>query len=305
MNTETATIARLLQIMQRLRDPAKGCAWDIKQDFRSISPFTVEEAYEVADAIERNDLEDLRDELGDLLFQVVFHAQMASELGAFDFEDVTQSIVQKMLRRHPHVFGDVVYESEAALKAGWEAIKAEERRLKAARRATGQALVHPSEQSPERVISASVLHDAGEAGSASDCAEPISMPSALEGVAANLPSLIRADKLQRRAARNGFDWPDIEPVWAKLDEEIAEVRQALASAQHDAIEDELGDLLFTVVNLARHSGVDSEQALQRANTKFERRFRSVESLAAEDSVLLQTQSLEQLDRLWTRAKLQD
>lgn len=293
MNTETPTLARLLEIMRRLRDPDTGCAWDIKQDFQSISPFTVEEAYEVADAIERNDLDDLCDELGDLLFQVVFHAQMASEMGAFTFEDVTQSIVDKMLRRHPHVFGDVVYESEADLKAGWEAIKTEERRLKAARHAARQ-------QALATDGSASAMHP-----SDSDSTSVPAGASALDGIARNLPALMRADKLQRRAARNGFDWPDMEPVWGKLDEEINEVREALADGNPDALEDELGDLLFTVVNLARHCGIDSEQALQRATNKFDTRFRRVEELAARQDTPMQGQSLEQLDALWDRAKQKD
>lgn len=297
MNTETPTLARLLEIMQRLRDPDTGCAWDIKQDFQSISPFTVEEAYEVADAIERNDLDDLCDELGDLLFQVVFHAQMASEMGAFTFEDVTQSIVDKMLRRHPHVFGDVVYESEADLKAGWEAIKTEERRLKAARQAARQQALAPDGP-------ASANHPSASA-SASAPAPALAAVSALDGIARNLPALMRADKLQRRAARNGFDWPDMEPVWGKLDEEINEVREALADGNPDAVEDEVGDLLFTVVNLARHCGIDSEQALQRATNKFDTRFRRVEELAARQDTPMQSQSLEQLDALWDRAKQKD
>lgn len=281
MTTDTSNLPQLLDIMRQLRNPDSGCAWDIKQTFQSISAFTVEEAYEVADAIERNDLEDLCDELGDLLFQVVFHSQMASELGAFTFEDVTQSIIDKMLRRHPHVFGDVVYESEAALKAGWEAIKTEERRMKASRRV------------PEGTPEAASEALSGEA------------PSALDGIAGNLPALMRADKLQRRAARSGFDWPDIEPVWGKIDEEIREVREALISADANAIEDELGDLLFTVVNLARHCGVDSEQALQRASTKFDTRFKRVERLAAAEATPMKDQSLTQLDALWDKAKLED
>lgn len=300
MNTETTSINRLLEIMQRLRDPDSGCAWDIKQNFRSISPFTVEEAYEVADAIERDDLEDLCDELGDLLFQVVFHAQMASEMGAFTFEDVTQAIIDKMLRRHPHVFGDVVYESEEALKAGWEAIKAEERRMKAVRRAARQAAVNSGDSVAAGSRSASASASASALASASAPAPA----SALDGIADNLPSLMRADKLQRRAARSGFDWPDIEPVWGKLDEEIAEVREALAAGQPEAVEDELGDLLFTVVNLARHCGVDSEQALQRANGKFASRFKRVEQLAAESTKPMKDQTLEQLDALWDKAKQQ-
>ena len=304
MTEKTPSITRLLDIMRRLRDPDNGCAWDIKQDFQSISPFTVEEAYEVADAIERNDLDDLCDELGDLLFQVVFHAQMASEQGAFTFEDVTQSIIDKMLRRHPHVFGDVVYETEADLKAGWEAIKAEERRMKAARIAAREHREEAAGRTPEqaRLSPAPPTSPDSTMSARSRTAES---SSALDGIAHSLPALMRADKLQRRAARNGFDWPDIEPVWGKLDEEIHELRVAVMQQDPDAIEDELGDLLFTAVNLARHCGVDSEQALQRASRKFDRRFRRVEELAANEAVPLQSQSLDQLDALWDKAKTED
>lgn len=280
--------------MRRLRHPETGCAWDVKQSFQTIAPFTVEEAYEVADAIERNDLEDLCDELGDLLFQVVFHAQIATELGAFTFDDVAQSIVDKMIRRHPHVFSGVVYDTEEDLKAGWEAIKAEERRLKLARK---QHQHQGSGQSTEAVSAAM----AGVSEAPSEISET-RHNSALDGIARNLPALKRADKVQKRGARVGFDWPDITPVWNKLDEEITEVRQALAAGEQDAIEDEIGDLLFTVVNLARHCSIDSEQALQRASNKFEMRFRRVEQLAMTDSVSLNSLSLEQLDVLWDKAK---
>lgn len=286
MSNELATLEQLLGIMRRLRDPQDGCAWDVKQDFHSIAPFTIEEAYEVADAIERNDLDDLCDELGDLLFQVVFHAQMASEIGAFTFDDVTQGIIDKMLRRHPHVFADVVYRDEQELKAGWEAIKAEERRLKAQRR-------------QQRFDAAGVDHDAVESADAGERESPASV---LDGIPRSLPALKRADKLQRRAARIGFDWPRIEPIWDKLEEETLELRQALAAEESDAIEDELGDLLFTVVNLARHCGVDAEQALQRASGKFDRRFRQVEQLAEQETDALQDMTLQQLDELWNRAK---
>ncbi len=301
MNTDQSALPQLLDIMRRLRHPETGCAWDVKQSFQTIAPFTVEEAYEVADAIERNDLEDLCDELGDLLFQVVFHAQIASEQGAFTFDDVAQSIVDKMIRRHPHVFGEVVYATEEDLKAGWEAIKAEERRLKLARHQASSA-------------------ESTEAGNpqSTDLHSATPVPgqiSVLDGIARNLPALKRADKVQKRCARVGFDWPDIEPVWEKLDEEIAEVREALASGEHDAVEDEIGDLLFTVVNLARHCSIDSEQALQRASAKFETRFRRVEQLAAVDAAAvdaaavdaasLHSLSLEQLDALWGTAKEED
>jgi ATP diphosphatase len=262
------TVEQLRIIMQQLRDPQTGCAWDVQQTFQSIAPFTVEEAYEVADAIERNDLADLKDELGDLLFQVVFHAQIASEMGAFNFDDVARAIVDKMTRRHPHVFADMVYRTEDELKAAWEAIKAEERLAKS---------------------SAGTL----------DTTLPI---SALDGVATNLPALKRADKVQKRAARVGFDWPSIEPVWLKLDEEIAEVREAIERKSPSDIEDELGDLLFTVVNLARHCSVDSEVALRRASRKFEQRFKHVESLAASKGQRLKELTVPELDLLWTEAK---
>lgn len=268
MENSPDTVEQLRAIMQQLRDPQTGCAWDIKQTFQSIAPFTVEEAYEVADAIERHDLADLKDELGDLLFQVVFHAQIASEMGAFNFDDVAQSIVDKMIRRHPHVFSDTVYQTEEELKAAWEAIKAQERAVKLS--AGNQDAIQPC--------------------------------SALDGVATNLPALKRADKVQKRASRVGFDWPDIDPVWLKLDEEIAEVREAIEKKSPADIEDELGDLLFTVVNLARHCSVDSEVALRRASSKFEQRFKLVESLAASKGQGLTDMTLPELDSLWSEAK---
>ena len=268
MENTTDPIEQLRSIMQQLRDPRTGCAWDIKQTFQSIAPFTVEEAFEVTDAIERNDLVDLKDELGDLLFQVVFHSQIASEMGVFNFDDVSQSIVDKMIRRHPHVFGDAVYNSEDELKIAWEAIKAKERALKLSKK---------SDSASNQV-------------------------SALDGVAANLPALKRADKMQKRASRVGFDWTEIDSVWLKLDEEIAEVREAIEHKTPDDIEDELGDLLFTVVNLARHCSVDSEVALRRASIKFEERFKVVESLALSKGQGLKDMTLPELDALWTQAK---
>lgn len=272
----THSINQLRDIMRQLRDPVNGCAWDIKQDFASIAAFTLEEAYEVVDAIERGDLDDLKDELGDLLLQVVFHAQMASEQNLFNFDDVAQAISDKMLRRHPHVFGDVTFASQAELKASWESIKAEERRLKLARK-----------------------------GDAADENANNVRTSALDGVASNLPALKRADKIQKRAARIGFDWPDISPVWNKLDEEIAEVLEAIDDQDADAINDEIGDLLFTVVNLARHAGVDSESALRQASAKFEKRFRLVESYAGAEGKELADMDLAGLDLLWDRAKDRD
>ncbi len=239
-------IERLLAIMARLRSPEDGCPWDIEQSFATIAPFTIEEAYEVADAIERNDLALLKEELGDLLFQVVFHARMAEEDGHFDFNDVANAISDKMERRHPHVFGD-------ADKPDWEGIKAAER--------SG--------------------HEDG---------------SALAGVALGLPALLRAEKLQKRAARTGFDWPDPSGARDKIIEELAEVDAATSA---DEIEDEIGDLLFATVNWARKLGVDPEAALRRANGKFERRFRMMEQLGGETFGAL---SLDDKEALWGEAK---
>lgn len=251
--------------MSRLRHPETGCAWDLKQTFASIAPYTVEEAYEVADAIARQHLPDLQDELGDLLLQVVFHAQMASEQGAFDFNDVAKGIVDKLVRRHPHIFGDTKLDSPEAVKAAWENVKAQER--------------------AEKAVNKDV--------------------SALAGIALALPALLRADKIQSRAARVGFDWPEVAPVWSKLDEEIAEVHEAVASKNSRAVEDEIGDLLFTVVNLARHLDVDPEVALTQANAKFEKRFRQVEVLADNQGVKLEELGLAELDALWNDVKSAD
>ncbi|KPF75165.1 nucleoside triphosphate hydrolase [alpha proteobacterium AAP81b] len=248
-------ISRLLAIMARLRDPAAGCPWDLAQDFASIAPYTIEEAYEVADAIERGDLADLKGELGDLLLQVVFHARMAEEAGQFGFGDVVTSICDKMERRHPHIFGDVAADCAAAVKANWEAIKAAER--------------------------AAV---AGAAG------------SALDGVATALPALMRAEKLQSRAARVGFDWPDVAGVAAKVKEELAELAAATDTA-HRA--EEAGDLLFAVVNLCRHHGIDPEAALRAGNAKFERRFRAMEARADDFAAL----SLADKEALWQSVKV--
>jgi nucleoside triphosphate diphosphatase len=237
---------RLRDIMARLRDPDGGCPWDQVQTFATIAPYTIEEAYEVADACERDDMAALKDELGDLQLQVVYHARMAEERGAFDLDDVIGAISDKMIRRHPHVFGD-------GPSPGWESIKAAER------------ADHPED-------------------------------SALAGVAAALPALLRAEKLQRRAARTGFDWPDASGPRAKIDEELAEVE---AEIDRDALEDEIGDLLFAVVNWSRHLRVDPEAALRRANAKFERRFRAMEAIAGQSFAGL---DLEEKEALWIRAK---
>lgn len=281
-------IQQLRHIMRQLRHPENGCAWDIKQNFSSIASFTLEEAYEVVDAIEREDTDDLKDELGDLLFQVIFHSQMASELGLFDFDDVTTGIVKKMIRRHPHVFGDVVYETEAELKLAWEAIKAQERQQKLARKT--QQRVNTAKQ------------DGAKADSTLSCSEIPSNVSIVDGIAKNLTALKQAEKLQKRAAGIGFDWPDVEPVWAKLSEEITEVKQACLEDDQSAVIDEIGDLLFTAVNLARHLRVDPEAALRQSSRKFETRFRKVEALAASDNTTLAEVDLAGLDALWDTAK---
>jgi ATP diphosphatase len=269
VNTPTDNIQQLLDIMARLREPDGGCPWDLAQTFATIAPYTIEEAYEVADAIDRNDLRALRDELGDLLLQVVFHAQMAREQGAFGFSDVVAAISDKMVRRHPHVFAEAALADADAVRQSWEQIKRAER------------------------------SDAGNAD-----------VSALAGIPGGLPEWQRAVKLQDRAARVGFDWPGPAPVIDKLHEEIDEVRVEFAAvaadpddaAARDRLEDELGDLLFVCANLARHARVDVGNALRRANRKFERRFRAMESLAAADGVELQALPLEAQDRYWDRAK---
>ncbi|MFP5373308.1 MAG: nucleoside triphosphate pyrophosphohydrolase [Gammaproteobacteria bacterium] len=262
-------VGELLRIMARLRDPDCGCPWDLQQTFASIAPYTIEEAYEVADAIDRGNLGDLKDELGDLLLQVVFHARMAEEAGAFGFGDVVAAIRDKMLRRHPHVFAGAAVEDAEAQTRAWEEHKRAERAA------------------------------AGEADA-----------SALAGIPRGLPEWQRALKLQRKAARVGFDWPGPEPVIAKLHEEIEEARAefaALAAAPDDpqaraAVEEEIGDLLFVCANLARHARVDPGAALRRANLKFERRFRAMEALAAADGHALADLPLEAQDRYWDRAK---
>lgn len=253
----------LLAIMARLRDPQGGCPWDLQQDFSTIAPYTIEEAYEVADAIDRRDWRDLRDELGDLLLQVVFHAQMAKEQGLFDFADVAHAISDKMVRRHPHVFGDESYDDLDAQKQAWEDIKTAER---AAR----------GEQ-----------HD----------------DSALAGVSRGLPEWKRAVKLQERAAKVGFDWPDEKPVLDKLLEEVEEVRAEFANGRDpQRLQDEIGDLLFVAANLARHAGVDFSQAMRHANAKFERRFRRMEQLAGEQGRRLPERALDEQEALWRAAK---
>jgi len=257
----TRPIDRLLAIMARLRDPERGCPWDREQNFAKIAPYTIEEAYEVADAIERGDMTALKDELGDLLFQVVFHARMAEEDGLFAFDDVAEAIGDKMERRHPHVFGDAEIASIAAQNEAWEAHKAAEREAK------------------------------GEAA------------SVVDGVAIALPALLRAAKISRRAARIGFDWPDAASVIDKIEEELDEIEDAIDdSASPAALEEEIGDLLFAAANLARKLDIEPETALRRATAKFERRFRRVETLAAERAV---GRNLDALEALWQEIKAQE
>ena len=254
-----SNIDKLLEVMAKLRDPTSGCPWDVEQDFSTIAPYTIEEAYEVADAIERGDYDDLKGELGDLLLQVVFHARMAEEAGYFDFADVAATITDKMLRRHPHVFGSAEERAAGAQRGSWERIKAAER---------------------------------------ADDADP----SVLAGVARALPALKRAQKLGKRAAHVGFDWPDREGVQAKIHEELTELEEAVRERDQQQIEDEFGDVLFALVNLARHLNVDPEKALAAANNKFEKRFRALEAALHAAGKEIRQESLVSLEREWQAAK---
>ena len=260
-------IARLVEIMAALRTPGTGCPWDLEQDFATIAPYTIEEAYEVADAIERGDFGDLRDELGDLLFQVVFHARMAQEAGLFGFGDVVQAIAEKLVRRHPHVFGDARGLSAEAVKELWDRIKSQEKTERAARRGTDDAAT-----------------------------------GALAGVPATLPALTRALKLQQKAGKVGFDWNDPFAVLAKIREEADEISAALASGDRAGAAAETGDLLFAVVNLARHLDADPEAALRATNAKFGRRFAHIEAALAARGKTPEQSSLEEMDGLWNAAK---
>jgi ATP diphosphatase len=265
-------IARLIEIMAALRAPGTGCPWDVEQDFSSIAPYTIEEAYEVADAIQRGDFDDLRDELGDLLLQVVYHARMAEEIGEFAFPDVVEAITEKMIRRHPHVFGDEKARSAGMAKDMWEKIKAEEKAEKrAARLARG---VDPED------------HGKGF----------------LDSVPLALPALTRALKLQEKAARVGFDWSEAAPILDKIEEEIGELRAALADGETAAIRDEFGDTLFALVNLGRHLKLDSEAALTGTNDKFRSRFHHVERALAETGRSLEDATLDEMETLWQQAK---
>jgi ATP diphosphatase len=261
-------IARLIEIMAALRTPGSGCPWDLEQNFESIAPYTIEEAYEVADAISRGDLDDLKDELGDLLLQVVFHARMAEEQGSFAFGDVVQAITEKLIRRHPHVFGDKGGMSTGEVNVQWDQIKAEE---KAARAKTGKA------PAPGR-------------------------SGALSGVSPGLPALARALKLQQQASKVGFDWNDPKAVIAKIREETDEIEAELTTRHPEQMKGEIGDLLFVVVNLARHLDVDPETALRTCNLKVERRFAAIEDGLAAVGKTPAEATLAEMDALWNQAK---
>jgi ATP diphosphatase len=257
---------RLLDIMAQLRHPETGCPWDLKQDFASLVPYTLEEAYEVAEAAERGDLDDLREELGDLLLQVVFHSRIAEERGLFGFDQVAEAIADKLIRRHPHVFGGAVFGSDEERHRAWEASKQAERAEK------------------------------GKADPA---------PSVLDGLPAHLPALMAAQKLQQHAARHGFDWTEVNPVFDKVREELEELEEAYATQGPEQVREEAGDLLFTVVNLVRHLGLDAESALRDSNRKFSRRFRHVEQQVAALDKTLAESSLDELDSFWNEAKRQE
>jgi ATP diphosphatase len=282
-----SAVAELVAVMAALRTPGSGCPWDLEQTFKTIAPYTIEEACEVADAIERGDLADLREELGDLLLQVAFHARMAEEAGAFSFEDVAAGIVAKLIRRHPHVFGDAEARSAGAVKGLWESVKAAEKAEKKAARARLGLPPKPA-------------------------------GGLLDDVPLALPALARATKLQERAAKVGFDWPSLSPVLAKMREELAELEAlvlpvdpravgSVAAARPDAaqrtrIGEELGDLLFVIANVARHLEIDPEAALRGTNAKFQRRFRHIEARLAEDGRTPAQSDLAEMDRLWDEAK---
>jgi ATP diphosphatase len=264
-------ISRLIEIMEALRAPETGCPWDIVQTFETIKPYTIEEAYEVADAIERNDMDDLCEELGDLLLQVVFHSRIAEEMGAFSFGDVVHAVTSKMIRRHPHVFAVSDADTPESVKLQWDQIKAAEKRERLERRASRGVSEDPK---------------AGFLGS----------------IQRSQPALTEALKLQEQAARVGFDWSAAEPILDKIEEEIGELRQALAEGRSESISDELGDLIFAMVNIGRHVKVDAENALRGTNTKFRRRFRHIETSLAASGETLEAASLERMEELWQAAK---
>lgn len=254
-------INELLSVMQKLRDPETGCPWDLKQNYSTIVPYTIEEAYEVAEAIDNNDMEELKLELGDLLFQVVFYSQLAKEENRFEFSDVVEAIVNKMVRRHPHVFSDTVYKNDEEFARAWEQTKRQEK---------NQSGVDAS--------------------------------SVLDGLSKSLPALKVAQKMQSKVAKQGFDWQEIAPVYEKINEEMAEVQEAQARGVVEDIEDEVGDLLFSVVNLSRHLKVDAEEALRKASNKFEKRFRRVEINCEKNQQAMHNCSEQQLIEMWEQAK---
>ena len=266
--TPSRDISRLIEIMAALRTPVTGCPWDIEQTFATIAPYTIEEAYEVAEAIARNDLDDLREELGDLLLQVIYHARVAEEQGAFAFGDVVEAITAKMIRRHPHVFPDKDGNVTKPTRGTWDRIKAEEKAERAARRP----------------------------------ADEVNHTSLLSGIKAGQPALVRAMELQKKAATVGFDWNDPRAVLHKIREEADEIERALDKHDADELADETGDLLFALVNLARHAKVDPEMALRGTNAKFERRFSYIERALTAQGRTLQEATLEQMDALWNEAK---
>ena len=260
------SIQKLIEIMSALRDPKSGCPWDLEQDFQSLIPYTLEEAYEVADAIERGDIDDIKNELGDLLFQIIFYSHLAKEKNEFDFNDVTQAISDKLTRRHPHVFADAKVKNATEQTKEWEKIKQQERDTKA-----------------------------------ENCAVQLSI---LDDVSRTLPSLMRSEKLQKRAAKDGFDWPHINDVVAKVREELNEVQHELDTEvqNKEKIEDEMGDLFFSCINLSRHAGLDAEQCVRKANLKFERRFRELEKIAINKGLQVNEINTDGLEKLWQEVK---
>ena len=260
------SIQQLIEIMQALRDPKSGCPWDLEQSFQSLIPYTLEEAYEVADAIERNDLDDMKSELGDLLFQIVFYCQLAQEKKLFDFNDVAQTISEKLRRRHPHVFADKTIKNAEEQTMEWEKLKQQEREIRAS--------------------------------------SNLSNLSILDDVSRTLPSLMRAEKLQKRAAREGFDWPDINGAIGKIYEELHEVKQELDAEvrEQEQLENEIGDLFFSCINVSRHAGVDAEQCVRKANLKFERRFRELEKIANDKGLQINEINTDGLEKLWQEVK---
>ena len=264
-------ISRLIEIMEALRQPETGCPWDIVQTFETIKPYTIEEAYEVADAIERNDMDDLCDELGDLLLQVVFHSRIAEEMGEFSFGDVVNAVTTKMIRRHPHVFAKSEADTPASVKLQWDAIKTQEKRDRAERRA--------------------------QRGAGGD-----SKAGFLGSIQRTQPALTEALKLQEQAARVGFDWSAPEPILDKIEEERAELREALSDGKPEKVSDELGDLIFALVNIGRHVKADPENALRGTNTKFRRRFQHIETSLAENGETLEAATLDRMEQLWQSAK---